>query len=129
MPKRRDIAPAPQYGFPANAKGFLFPPVVWAIYFVLIYSAHGAGCAATFAETGALRLILTGLTVLTAVAILAVGVWSALAFRRIRRTERERDDAIRQSRFLAESAALNAGLFFVATLWIGLPIAWTSACG
>lgn len=132
MDKRSDIAPAPKYGFPADAKGFLFPPVAWAVFFAAIYSAQGAGCAtveAGYFGSGTLRLLLTGLTVLTAAAILAVGIWSALAFRRIRRDKAEGDDGVRQSQFLAEGAALSAGLFFIATLWIGLPIAWTNPCG
>ncbi|MFC6489001.1 hypothetical protein [Nitratireductor sp. GCM10026969] len=132
MVKHEKFAPAPRYGFPANAKGFLFPPVAWAAFFVAIYSAQGAGCAAVEAGSlglGVLRLLLAGLTVLTAAAILAVGIWSALAFRHIRREKVGADDGVRQSRFLAESAALSAGLFLVATLWIGLPIAWTNPCG
>ncbi|WP_274423694.1 hypothetical protein [Chelativorans sp. YIM 93263] len=132
MAKPEKFAPAPKYGFPADAKGFLLPPVVWAGFFVAIYSVQGAGCAAIeagYLGFGTLRLLLTALTVLTAAAILVVGIWSGLAFRRIRRENAEGDDGAVQSRFLAEGAMLSAGLFFVATLWIGLPIAWTNPCG
>jgi len=127
----KDRAPGTGSGFPADATGFLFPPVAWAVFFVAIYSLQGAGCAAIeagrFGEA-ALRWALTLLTVLPAAAILAVGVWSATVFRRLRREKASADSGGGASRFLAEGAALNAGLFFVATLWTGLPIAWTAPC-
>lgn len=134
MTDRDGIAPAPKYGFPANAKGFLFPPVAWAAFFVIIYSVQGAGCAsgmyrAEILGLDGLGVILTLITALTAISILVIGLWSYRAWQRAR-TEAENNEhsGLGQSRFLAAGAALNAGLFLVATLWSGLPIAWTAAC-
>lgn len=129
----RNVSASPNR-FPANAKGFLFPPIAWAVYFVVVYSAQGAGCAtglaeASFLGVSALRIILAAIAVLAAGSIIAVGVWSAISYRRIERENPKENDRVEQLRFLVEGAALNAGLFFVATLWIGLPIAWSGPCG
>lgn len=123
---------AMKHRFPANAAGFLLAPVIWLGYFVAAYSLHGAFCAA--ASPGpdgpaALRLALAALTILACVAIAAAGAGS---FRAWRRLLHELEDDERQPRdrsaFLAYGALLHAALFFVATLWIGVPILLIGPC-
>jgi hypothetical protein len=76
-----------------------------------------------------MRLLLGTLTAIVAATIAGVGVWSFRGWRRER--ERASDDGeteLDQSTFLAYGAALNAALFFVATVWIGLPIFMADVC-
>lgn len=119
--------------FPSSATGFLLPPVAWAVFFVLIYSIQGAVCGAGLGEAtllglNGLTLALAAVTALTALLIVAVGVWSYRVRRGSEATAQRHDDA-RLGRFLATATALNAGLFFIATLWIGIPLALAPPCG
>lgn len=114
--------------FPGNAKGFLFAPIVWFVWFVSLYAVQGAGCElglhqSSFTGTSVLRVVLGALTVLAATAIAAVGASAFSAWRNVRDSG---DDAggrpIDQSQFLAYGALLHAGLFIVAVIWTGIPI-------
>lgn len=114
--------------FPGNAKGFLFAPIVWFVWFVALYAVQGAGCElglheATFVGTSLLRVVLGALTVLAAAAIGAVGRWAFSEWRKVRDIG---DDAggrpIDQSHFLVYGALLHAGLFMVAVIWTGTAI-------
>lgn len=132
--QRRTYPSGAGYPFPANGKGFLFAPVLWFVWFVAIYALQGGGCAAGFDDVGvlgtsALRLTLGLLTALTAAAIAVVGFWSFSAFERAReRSGDGGDPPLQQSMFLSYGALLHAALFFVATLWIGIPILMADPC-
>lgn len=124
------------YGFPADPRGFLFPAILWALYFVASYSIQGAGCALGWDRPALLGLDVIQVTLLTFTSLvlallLAIGIWSWRALRSIARTPPDpgADIHVRQARFLAAGAGLNAGLFFVATLWIGVPALWSQSCG
>lgn len=118
-------------GYPANVPGFLTPPILWALYFVLIYSTHGAGCAAGMrqglADFGPLSLLLGASTLIAVALQAAVGVLAYRAWRRIKHHNKD-SDPDSQASFLAYTAFLNAALFFVATIWIGLPILILEPC-
>ena len=125
-----------KYGFPASAKGFLFPPVLWALFFVTSYSVQGAGCAMrldqpVFLSLDAIQVTLLILASLVLAVLLAVGLWSYRAYRDIARVHGNNtdDEGVRQSRFLAAGTVLSAGLFFVACLWTGIPVLWSQSCG
>ncbi len=120
--------------FPANAKGYLCPPVVWFVWFVLLYSVQGAGCElgldrAAWLGTSVLRIVLGAMTVAAAGGIAVVGGWAFIEWRELRVVG---DDAgsrpVDLSRFLSYGAVLHAGLFFVAVVWTGLPILMTDLC-
>jgi len=67
------------------------------------------------------------LTLVAAAAIAGAGLWSWRTWRRVRPAA-ERGTAFERSGFLAHGALLNAGLFLVATLWVGLPILFFDPC-
>ena len=121
--------------FPASIPGFLMAPVLWTLYFIAIYSLHGAGCAAGLDEravlgTDALHAALIALTAVTALGIAAFGAASFLAWRRLLELREGRGrPSSRHASFLSYGALLNAGLFLVATLWSGVPVVLLSACG
>lgn len=124
---------ARKHRFPANGAGFLIAPVLWMIYFVAVYSVQGAGCAAGWAETGGggpLSLALAALTLVVAGTIAAAGIWSFRAWRTLlREMEKEQRNVLHvRSAFMAYGALLHAGLFFVATLWSGIPILMLEPC-
>lgn len=114
--------------FPATGTGFLITPVLWFAWFVLLYAAQGAGCAVGLERVellgmSVLRLALGAFTVLVAVAIAVIGLWSFAAWERLRE---QGDDAggtpAEQAKFLAYGALLHAALFFVAVIWSGVPL-------
>lgn len=126
---------ARRHRFPANGPGFLLAPVVWFVYFVAIYGVQGAGCAVGLDERtllgfGTLQVLLTLMTLAAVATIASIGVWS---YRTWKAMLRELEDEERQvhghSAFLAYGALLHAGLFLVATLWIGLPPLLLESCG
>lgn len=119
-------------GLFVTGRGLILPAVIWALYFAIVYSVQGAGCAAAV-ETpgpegfGPLRAILLALTLIAAAAIAGSGLWSWHTWRRVRGLS-ERGTAFQRAAFLANGALLSAGLFLVATLWVGLPIVFFDPC-
>lgn len=120
--------------FPASLPGFLLAPVLWTLYFIAVYSLHGAGCAVGLDDrpvlgTDALHAALIALTAVTAIAIAGFGVTSFLAWRRLLEVREGTGHASsRHASFLSYGALLNAGLFFLATVWSGVPVVMLSAC-
>lgn len=127
MPDHTSFA-GPDRRFPANGKGFLFAPVVWFVWFLVLYSVQGAGCelgldSAALLGTSVLRVVLGALTVLAAAAIATVGAWAFKEWRDVREYGDDAGDRpMDLSRFLSYGALLHAGLFFVAVIWTGVPI-------
>src|SRR5690606_5883533 len=99
--------------FPASMPGFLMAPVLWTLYFIAIYSLHGAGCAAGLDErpvlgTDALHAALIALTAATAIGIAAFGVISFIPWRRLLDVrERAGHASSRHASFLSYGALLN----------------------
>jgi hypothetical protein len=119
-------------GLFVTGRGFILPAAIWALYFAAVYSMQGAGCAAALESAGPkgfgpLRAILLALTLAAAAAIAATGLWSWHTWRRVRQ-EADRDVAFERSTFLSLGALLNALLFLVATIWIGLPVLLFDPC-
>lgn len=120
--------------FPASAVGFLIAPVLWFLYFIVIYSLQGVGCAMGLDENSivgiaTLRFMLAIVTLAALVAIAVSGVWSWKSWKNLLHELEEVEHQVHNySAFLAYGALLHAGLFFVATLWIGIPILLTDAC-
>lgn len=132
MEKKPDSAHS-RPGFPATMTGLLTPPVLWAVYFVLIYSLHGVACAggfpSEFAGVDTLVLIVAVAMVITAVAQGVLGLWLYRSWKRIGRQQDIRgSDELLRARFLSYVGWLNAILFFVATLWIGIPALMLEPC-
>jgi hypothetical protein len=119
-------------GLPVTGTGFLLPAVIWALYFAIVYSIQGAGCADAVEPPGPegfgpLWLVLLLLTLVAAGAIAITGFFSYRAWRQLRPAA-DRDTAFERATFLAQGTLLNAGLFLVATLWTGLPILMFEPC-
>jgi hypothetical protein len=119
-------------GLFVTGRGFVLPAAIWALYFTVVYSVQGAGCAAAVESAGPsgygpLRAILLGITLVAAAAIAASALWSWRTWRRVRPRE-GRDVAFERSSFFSLGALLNSLLFLVATLWIGLPILLFDPC-
>lgn len=125
---------ARRHRFPANATGFLLAPVTWFAYFIAVYALQGAGCAANLDQAnvfgmGALQLLLLLVTVAAVVVIGLSGLWSFRAWHRLLEgVEEEEHRAHGHATFLAYGALLHAGLFLVATLWIGAPVLLVDSC-
>jgi hypothetical protein len=117
------------HGLFVTGRGLILPVVIWALYFVAVYSVQGAGCAAALAAPGPegfgpLRAILLALTLVAALAIAGSVLWSWRTWRRVRGQE-ERGTAFQRATFLP---LLSAGLFLVGTLGVGLPILLFDPC-
>lgn len=125
-------ARTPRYRFPANVTGLLFPPVIWALAFALLYAVQGVGCAGSLRDIevsglSGLRLILGAIAMVAIAAILWAGI---LAYRELLRTQSQGEGtATARARFLALQALLSAVLFLVATAWSGIPIIMVDPCG
>ncbi|MEX2495807.1 MAG: hypothetical protein WD448_06950 [Woeseia sp.] len=125
---------ARKHRFPANAAGFLLAPVVWFAYFIVIYALQGTGCAvgldqSSVAGVGTLRLLLLLATLAAVVSISLSGYWSFRSwYRLLHELEEEEKQVQGHSAFLAYGALLHAGLFLIATLWIGVPILLMDSC-
>jgi hypothetical protein len=122
----------PPRGLFVTGRGFVLPAAIWALYFAVIYAVQGGACAAApdgaaMGAFGSLRVILLVITLVAAAAIAASGFWSWRTWRRVQ-SEARRDVAFDRSRFLSQGALLNALLFLIATLWIGLPILLFDPC-
>lgn len=123
-----DENPHARYRFPANAKGFLFPPAAWIIYFGLSYSLQAVGCASAW-DPATLNPALAALTGVTIVIIASVGIaaWrSWVSLRKVAGDEEE--NAPSRARFLVYAAGLNALLFVIATVWVGAAIPMLDPC-
>lgn len=122
----------PPRGLFVTGRGFILPAAIWALYFAVVYSVQGAGCAATLESPGPsgfgpLWGILLAITLIAAATIAATGFWSWQTWRRVE-PEADRDVAFERSTFLSLGTLLNALLFLVATLWIGLPALLFDPC-
>jgi hypothetical protein len=131
MDGRTDTPDRPR-GLLVTGRGFLLPPAIWTLYFALVYAVQGAGCATAVEPPGPggfgpLWVVLLLLTLSAAAAIALTGLLSYRTWRRVRPAA-ERDTAFGRATFLAQGTLLNAGLFLVATLWIGLPILMFDPC-
>lgn len=131
MAGRTDPPDQPR-GLFVTGRGFLLPAVIWALYLAVVYAVQGAGCAAAIEAPGPegfgpLWSVLLVLTLAAAGGIAASGIWSWRTWRRMRPLE-GRDVVFERSAFLAQGALLNAALFLVATLWIGLPVVMFDPC-
>lgn len=118
------------HSLPASGIGFLVPAVVWAVWFAVIYSLQGAGCAAGLhgIELAGVDLLRGLLGILLLLALGGIG-WFGLSSRRtLRRLPGAGKTADSPPRFLVTLALLSAVLFFIATVWVGLPVVVTDPC-
>lgn len=120
-------------GYPATVPGFLTPPVLWALYFVAIYSIHGMVCAGGFEgvliNVATLASVIVLITLIVFLGQAVVGYWAYRVWRNIaRRPEADERDPLVRASFLTYAALLNAGLFMVATVWVGVPALMLEPC-
>jgi hypothetical protein len=98
------------------AVALLLPPIVWSIYFAIVYGATAVMCELA---PGARQMQLTGFLVAMALLTLATMlpiIWTgAAALRRLRRGD---------GSFVPRLAALMAASFLVATVFLAVPIIW-----
>lgn len=132
MEKKPDSAHS-RPGFPATATGMLAPAILWAIYFVLIYSLQGMACAGglqgDMAGIETFRLNLIAATVVALAGQAIFGFWLYRSWRSLKRNNQIRPSEPRlRATFLAYVGWLNAILFFVATFWIGIPALMLDPC-
>ncbi len=135
--KRLGLNQSPYGGdrrFPASVPGFLFAPMLWACYFVALYSIEGTGCHSHFyqqqtAGLNSQKFALLGLMIAVALVTLAIGVWNLSIWLHLRRgPEVDPRSKVAQTQFLALTGAMVCGLFFVGTVWIGVSPAAFAAC-
>ena len=121
--------------FPANGKGFVFVPVLWFVWFLVIYAVQGTGCALgwdapRFLGIDALRWVLVLITAAELAVIAWFGVRSYRAWTHVR--DRGSDDGgthLDQSVFLSYAALLNALLFGLASIWTAFSLFGGNPCG
>lgn len=105
---------------------FFLPAVIWAVYFVIVYSAQGAACAA---GEGVSSVVLVSLTLAGLIGIGAVGLWGYRNWRRVRPEDWDkRPTSPTREAFLAFATITHAILFFVATVWVGAAIPVLDPC-
>jgi len=119
-------------GLFVTGRGFVLPAAIWTLYFAAVYSVQGAGCSVPLEEEAAggsepLEAILLALTLAAIAGIGAVAVGSYRTWRRLG-GEADRDVRFERATFLSQGALLNALLFLVATIWIGLPVLLFDPC-
>lgn len=132
MEKKPDSAHS-RPGFPATVTGLLSTPIIWAIYFVLIYSLQGIACAGglegSVAGIGTLTLNIVAATVIALAGQAILGFWMYRAWQSLQRNaELKSSEPLMRASFLALVGWLNAILFFVATVWIGIPALMLDPC-
>ena len=123
-----DYVRGSRFGFPANTRGFLTPPVIWAAYFTGVYAVHGALCERTTDAGGAVQAVVLVITGAVVLAQLSIGVLALRGWRKAR-AARDDDDGAALSAFLAAAAAANAALFTAAVIWTGAPALMLEECG
>lgn len=116
---------------------FLAGPSIWMAHFFAVYLVAEAMCAVgADAEVLSLPLLSAATLLATALAVVAAGVTTLLAYRRWRRTARASHVADKQSpetqgghdEQIALAGFLLGILFIVAILFVGMPAAVLDPC-
>ena len=111
--------------------GLLSGPVVYTLYFLVVYSAAEVACKAGFAATEVfglelVRVLVVVLTILATVLLVIGGLLSYRVWQRSKKSAERRQDAY--SEFAAMiGVGLNA-YFVVAALATGLPVLLHATC-
>lgn len=109
---------------------FLSGPVVYSVYFLVVYSIGEFGCLAGLQFVGvfgwsAIRFSVAVLTVVSALITLGAGIFS---FRRWRRRREEPDEDDENAAFILFVSTWLNGLFTVITLLTSVPMLSGSYC-
>jgi len=96
---------------------FLAGPVVWYLYFWVVYLAAEAGCAFGFRGVSVFTVVLTIFSAIT------VGAFALLARRR---SSRRQDGDYRQ--VLVQAGFLLGVMFLIGTVFVGVPALVLQPC-
>jgi hypothetical protein len=109
-----------------------FPPLVWAVHFLLSYCTAAIWCAKFAGASRSLegaRIVIAGYT------LVALGLVAACGFRGYRRLMRPgvprgegRDTPQARTRFLGHAAMLLSGLSAIAVLYAALVVVFIRSC-
>lgn len=110
-----------------------FGPWIWALHFVICYSAVSVSCAKLVGPEESLGLLRLGLGLLTllslaATAGLAVKAWRQWDFLDDYDYEHSSGEDEHRHEFLGHAAFLLAVMSFVAIIYTGLPLLWMETC-
>lgn len=108
--------------------GMIIAPLLWALHFVLVYGLVAIGCAFGL-DRVVMRIAVGILTVLALAGIVGVGVGNRQRWQAAKAEERESgEERPRPEHFLALNAVTLAGLFFIATVWVTMPVYLLPLC-
>lgn len=117
-----------------SAAGCLWPPVIWAVYFVGVYAWQGLACgtALNSAELAGVNLVRLGLILIWIVALGLMLITGLRAWRigqvLSHDPENPSDKIAERMLFMRWLSLLLSGLFLVAVIWIGLPTLMLDPC-
>lgn len=108
-------------------------PVLWSLYFLVVYVAAAIRCAKAPAPTAAIDDIRIAIAVLGLLTLAGIAVAARDAWRRWRGPgddlpPHDDDTARSRGQFMALSTLLLCGLSFVATIYVALPAAFVTSC-
>jgi hypothetical protein len=106
--------------------------IIWSVYFAAAYSFQAAACIRGFqgvhiGNVDAVSLVLIVMTAITLIAIAYLG-WRSLLVAHLSFLVQDDVSESPRADFMALTAALLAGLAFVATLWVALPMLLLPTC-
>lgn len=112
--------------------GALGALVIWAVYFVAVYSLQGLGCVEGWQFAGgAVNPLTAAMVALTAVALAAIA-WNGRnawrAFTRAGTDDTQAADRRERARFLGLLGVWVATLSFIATVYAAIPILMLDPC-
>lgn len=126
MSNARSDSSAPR-GWPVI---FLAGPVVWYLYFWVVYLIAEAGCSEAFPDLAFLGASLVSIATIiaTAVAGALIVYYMVKAYRQLDGPLTSSGDVARGSSFLVLGVILGF-IFLVATFFVGLPALFLEVCG
>ena len=116
-----------------NLWALITGPMVWSIYFLLVYVAAAVHCAKVASLDADIALLRGGILGGGAVALALIAWSGVVAWRRWRSGTRALpphgdDTEASRSQFLALSTLLLCGVSFVATIFVALPAVFFASC-
>jgi hypothetical protein len=116
----------------ANLWTLAFPPIVWAVHFLLSYCTAAVWCAKFAGTSGALGTARIAIAVYTAAALAALLISGARGYRRQslgnERAPHDRDTPEDRYRFLGYAAMLLSGLSAIAVCYAALVVVFIRSC-
>lgn len=106
--------------------------VVWSVYFAAVYSLQAVTCIRGLhgARIAGFDVVTAGLLAITAVTLMIVAYlgWRSMRLARLFLPDEGEAPGASRADFMALTSALLAGLAFIATLWVALPMLLLPPC-